>query len=114
MAAVSTESSLTEAQAKVELLSRQLDGAQQQLDASEGLERDLQRLGREAEEMQRKADHSLEEKQVRATPTASLIFCRHPACVFSHLFLYSVVDNVIRRGLIALLTATVLEKMSYY
>ncbi|CAM9112685.1 unnamed protein product [Laminaria digitata] len=63
MTTVSTEASLTEAHAKVEFLSRQLEGAQQQLDASEGLERDLQRLGREAEEMQRKADHSLEEKQ---------------------------------------------------
>ena len=64
MVAVSTEASLTEAHAKVEYLSRQLEGAQQQLDASEGLERDLQRLGREAEEMHRKADQSLEEKQV--------------------------------------------------
>eukprot|EP00904_Undaria_pinnatifida_P001842 jgi/Undpi1/11659/HiC_scaffold_36.g13954.m1 len=63
MVAVSTEASLTEAHAKVEYLSRQLEGAQQQLDASEGLERDLQRLGREAEEMHRKADQSLEEKQ---------------------------------------------------
>lgn len=73
MAAVSTEASLIEAQAKVEFLSRQLEGAQQQLDASEGLERDLQRLGREAEEMQRKADHSLEDKQVGLmTPTAFL------------------------------------------
>lgn len=82
MAAVSTKASLTEAQSKVEVLSRQLEGAQQQLDASEGLERDLQRLGREAEEMQRKADHSLEEKQVGVTPTAFLFFCRSPACVF--------------------------------
>lgn len=65
IAAVSREAALTEANSKAEVFSRQLKGIQQRLDASDGLERDLQRLGQEAEQMKEKADQLLEEKQVR-------------------------------------------------
>lgn len=104
MAAVSTEASLIEAQAKVEFLSRQLEGAQQQLDASEGLERDLQRLGREAEEMQRKADHSLEEKQVGMTPTAFLRLVGIPRVSLCYT-IRPIVDSLSHRVIIVLRTS---------
>lgn len=65
MAAVSAEACLAEARSKAEVLSRKVEGVQQRLDASEGLERDLKRLGRETEEMHQKAGHMLQEKQVQ-------------------------------------------------
>ncbi|CAM9153518.1 unnamed protein product, partial [Sphacelaria rigidula] len=61
--ACSTEALLTESRSKVEALSRQLKYAQQSLNASEGLEQDLKRLGREAAEMNEEADRKLAEKQ---------------------------------------------------
>lgn len=65
LAAVSTETALTEAKSKVEGLARQLKNVQQRMEASEGLERDLRRLGQEAEEMHQKSHRVLDEKQVR-------------------------------------------------
>lgn len=65
VAAVSTETSLAETQAKLETLTRYLKGVQQKLDVTEGLERDLKRLGREAEEMNKNTSSEAEEKQVR-------------------------------------------------
>ncbi|CAM9298740.1 unnamed protein product [Ectocarpus sp. 12 AP-2014] len=62
-AAVSTETALTEANSKVEGLTRQLKSVQQRMEASEGLERDLERLGQEAEEMHQKSHRVLDEKQ---------------------------------------------------
>lgn len=64
MAAVSAEASLTEARAKLELMSRRLEDAQRRLDASEGLEKDMKRLGQEAVDMHEKAEYKLKEKQV--------------------------------------------------
>ena len=112
MATVSTGASLTEAQAKIEFLSRQLEGAQQQLDASEGLERDLQRLGREAEEMHRKADHSLEEKQVGMAPTAFLRLVGVPCVCFSSI-IRPVVDGLSHQVIIIPLTVTDVATVSY-
>ncbi|CAB1112145.1 unnamed protein product [Ectocarpus sp. CCAP 1310/34] len=63
LAAVSTETALTEANSKVEGLARQLKNVQQRMEASEGLERDLKRLGQEAEEMHQKSHRVLVEKQ---------------------------------------------------
>ncbi|CAM9220071.1 unnamed protein product [Ectocarpus sp. 6 AP-2014] len=63
LAAVSTETALTEAKSKVEGLARQLKNVQQRVEASEGLERDLKRLGQEAEEMHQKSHRVLDEKQ---------------------------------------------------
>lgn len=74
MIAVSTEASLAEARSKVEVLSRQLKAVQQQVEASEGLERDLKRLGQEAVEMNQRADNKLEEKQVRAQKSMGAAF----------------------------------------
>lgn len=65
LAAVSTETALTEAKSKVEGLARQLKNVQRRIEASEDLERDLKRLGQEAEEMHQKSHRVLEEKQVR-------------------------------------------------
>lgn len=112
MTTVSIEASLTEAHAKVELLSRQLEGAQQQLDASGGLERDLQRLGREAEEMQRKADHSLEEKQVPAGVPESA-FRRFVGISMCSLHLRLVVDDLSRRVIVTPLTAIGVRGVRY-
>lgn len=64
MAAAGTEASLAEANSKLEGLKRQLKGAQQRIEASEGLERDLRRLGLDAEELQQKSRRVAEEKQV--------------------------------------------------
>ncbi|CBJ31988.1 conserved unknown protein [Ectocarpus siliculosus] len=63
LAAVSTETALTEAKSKVEGLARQLKNVQQRVEASEGLERDLKRLGQEAEEMHQKSHRVLDEKK---------------------------------------------------
>ncbi len=65
MAAVSTDTALTEARSKVDGLTRQLQCVQQRIEVSEGLERDLKRLGQDAEEMNDKFNRLLEEKQVR-------------------------------------------------
>eukprot|EP00903_Cladosiphon_okamuranus_P017656 g16259.t2 len=62
-AAVRTETALTEAKSKVAGLTRQLEGVQQRVEASEGLERDLKRLGQDAEEMHEKHCRLLAEKQ---------------------------------------------------
>lgn len=65
MTTVSTETRLVEAKSKVDGLTRQLKYVQQRLEVSEGLERDLKRLGQDAEEMTQKNDRILDEKQVR-------------------------------------------------
>lgn len=65
MAAVSAEAMLAEARSKIEVLTRQLQNVHQRVEASEGLERDLKRLGHEAAEMQEISDHKMREKQVR-------------------------------------------------
>jgi len=65
LAAVSTDTALTEARSRVDGLTRQLQCVQQRIEASEGLERDLKRLGQDAEEMNDKFNRLLEEKQVR-------------------------------------------------
>ncbi|CAM9143282.1 unnamed protein product, partial [Hapterophycus canaliculatus] len=62
-AVAGTEASLAEAKSKVEWLTKQLRGAQQRVEASEGLERDLRRLGLDAEELQHKSTRVAEEKQ---------------------------------------------------
>ena len=64
-AAVRTETALTEAKSKVDGLTRQLQCVQQRIDASEGLERDLKRLGQDAEEMHEKHSRLLADKQVQ-------------------------------------------------
>lgn len=65
MTTVSTETRLAEEKSKVDGLTRQLKYVQQRLEVAEGLERDLKRLGHDAEEMTRKNDRILDEKQVR-------------------------------------------------
>lgn len=65
MTTVSTEARLAEAKSKVDELTRQLKCVQQRIEASEGLERDLKRLGQDAEEMTQKSHRLLDEKQVR-------------------------------------------------
>lgn len=64
LAAVRTETALTEAESKINGLTRQLQCVQQRIEASEGLERDLTRLGHEAEEMHEKHNRLLADKQV--------------------------------------------------
>lgn len=73
MAAVSTDTALTEARSKVNGLTRQLQCVQQRVEASEGLERDLKRLGQDAEEMSDKFNRLLEEKQVRQRTEIALV-----------------------------------------
>ncbi|CAM9700612.1 unnamed protein product [Pylaiella littoralis] len=63
MNAVSVETRLAEAKSKVEGLTRQFKSAQLRLEASEGLERDLKRLGQDAEEMTQKSYRVLHEKE---------------------------------------------------
>ncbi|CAM9779321.1 unnamed protein product [Ascophyllum nodosum] len=62
LALVSAEASLTEARSKVELLSRQLKNIQQSVEASQGLEMDVERLKKDAEETARKVDQTTKEK----------------------------------------------------
>lgn len=69
MNAVSVETRLAEAKSKVEGLTRQFKSAQLRLEASEGLERDLKRLGQDAEEMTQKSYRVLHEKEVRGMTT---------------------------------------------
>ena len=64
LALVSAEASLTEARSKVELLSRQLKNIQQSVEASQGLEMDVERLKKDAEETARKVDQTTKEKDV--------------------------------------------------
>lgn len=64
-AAVRTETALTEAKSKVDGLTRQLQCVQQRIEASDGLERDLKRLGQDAEEMHEKHNRLLADKQVQ-------------------------------------------------
>ena len=78
MAAVSTDTALTEARSKVDGLTRQLQCVQQRVEASEGLERDLKRLGQDAEEMNDKFNRLLEEKQVRRGSELALLSMKTP------------------------------------
>lgn len=78
MAAVSTDTALTEARSKVDGLTRQLQCVQQRVEASEGLERDLKRLGQDAEEMNDKFNRLLEEKQVRRGSERALLSLKTP------------------------------------
>eukprot|EP00752_Nemacystus_decipiens_P003758 g3461.t2 len=72
-AAVRTETALTEAKSKVDGLTRQLQCAQQRIEASEGLERDLKRLGQDAEEMHEKHSRLLADKQREVESFRSLV-----------------------------------------
>lgn len=73
IATCSTEASLTEARSKVEALARQLKDIRHKLDASEGLEQDLKRLGREAQEMNEDFNNKLGHKQVLRRPTITSV-----------------------------------------
>ncbi|CAM9184037.1 unnamed protein product [Scytosiphon promiscuus] len=57
------EAALSEAKSQVEGLMRQLKETHQRIEVSEGLERDLRRLGLDAEEMQQKSHRIVEDKQ---------------------------------------------------
>ena len=63
---VSSEASLTESRCKVQVLMRQIKDMQQQLEAAEGLERHIQRLQRDAQDMTEKAQRDIQEKEVIA------------------------------------------------
>lgn len=61
---VSSEASLTESRCKVQVLTRQVKDVQQRVEASEDLERDIQRLQRDVQDMTEKAQRDIQEKEV--------------------------------------------------